>query len=157
MPILLSAFSFRTTSMQGHMSLIIAPAKTDSENYKHLFDGLVEQSVAGIYLLQDGLLTYVNETFARMCGVPRNKLQGKRLSDLAPPEQRIALMEQYERRLRGEAPEARFVVRNKLKGGETRLIEIHGTRINFEDGYAVVGIGIDITDREQKEQELRKS
>lgn len=127
------------------------------ENYKYLFDGLVEQSVAGVYLLQDGVLTYVNETFARMCGTQREKLQGKPLSAIAPSEQRVALQEQYERRLRGDDPASRFIVRVTPRTGAMRLIEIHGTRISFLGGYAVVGVGIDITEREQKEQELRQS
>lgn len=133
------------------------PSESELENYKRLFNGLIEQSVAGVYLLQDSVLTYVNETFARMCGIPRAKLIGRNLRDIAPPEQQEALVAQYQRRLRGEAPDARFIVRAKPRDGGIRFIEIHGTRIDYEGKPAVVGVGIDITEREQKHEELRRS
>lgn len=134
-----------------------ASANPEIENYKKLFNGLVEQSVAGVYLLQDSVLTYVNETFASMCGIPRSRLMGRSLYDVAPTDQREALLAQYGRRLRGEAPDARFIVRAQPRNGKLRLIEIHGTLIDYEGKPAVVGVGIDITEREQKHEELQRS
>lgn len=148
----MSAFSYRQASDGTSGQPLSSP-----EDYERLFFGLVEQSVAGVYLIQDSVLIYVNETFAQMCGTTRDRLMGKSLHDVAPAAQKQALMSQYERRLRGESPDARFTVQVTPRDGRVRYIEIHGTRIDFGGRPAVVGVGTDITEREQQHQELVQS
>lgn len=127
-------------------------------NYRHLFEGLIEQSVAGIYLLQDDKLIYVNEAFARMCGTSRENLSGQLLSAVAPRDQREALLQQYARRLRGENPENTFIVRIQRPGEEgVRAIEIHGRLITYRARPAVIGVGIDVTSQLQRHRELEES
>lgn len=124
-------------------------------NYRYLFEGLIEQSVAGIYLLQNDLLIYVNDAFATMCGTTRDKLIGKPLERIAPRQQRKALVAQYYRRLRGEDPESTFIVHVCPRGQEkTRSIEIHGRLITYKGLPAVIGVGIDITLRLERQKEL---
>ncbi|MBB5216602.1 PAS domain-containing sensor histidine kinase [Parapusillimonas granuli] len=127
-------------------------------NYRYLFEGLIEQSVAGIYLLQNDKLIYVNEAFAKMCGTSRDKLAGKSLADVAPRDQRDELLRQYARRLRGESPENTFIVRIKRPNESTmRAIEIHGRLISYRGEPAVIGVGIDATSRLLRHQELEDS
>jgi len=124
-------------------------------NYRHLFEGLIEQSVAGIYLLQNDMLIYVNAAFATMCGTTRDRLMGKPLARIAPRQQRQSLIAQYRRRLRGEDPESTFIVHVRPKGEEkTRSIEIHGRLISYKGAPAVIGVGIDITLRLERQKEL---
>src|SRR5699024_6911305 len=124
-------------------------------NYRYLFEGLIEQSVAGIYLLQNDMLIYVNDAFATMCGTTRDKLMGKPLERIAPRQQRKALVAQYHRRLRGEDPESTFIVHVRPRGQEkTRSIEIHGRLITYKGLPAVIGVGIDITLRLERQKEL---
>jgi two-component system sensor histidine kinase UhpB len=129
----------------------------DDANYRLLFEGLIEQSVAGIYLLQDERLIYVNEAFAKLCSVPREKLVGRMLAQVAPPKQRDSLMQQYQRRLAGSDKDATFIVNLTLPDGQARAIEIHGRRISFRDEPAVIGVGIDATLRLQRQEELQQS
>src|SRR5215471_17443742 len=129
-----------TTIMQ-----IKTTAPLDLDDYEVPFRGIVEQSIAGIYILQDGRFQYVNETFARMCGYRREQLLGARLRDVANPSQSVALMAQYERRIQGKAPRERFIVRrNSLR--RPGSFEIHGTRVIFRGRPAVVGVGVDISE-----------
>ncbi|WP_033534717.1 PAS domain-containing sensor histidine kinase [Bordetella trematum] len=132
------------------------PLSQDATNYRLLFEGLIEQSVAGIYLLQNAHLVYVNDAFARLCGVPREKLVGRPLAKVAPPQQRDSLLKQYERRLTGDK-DSTFTVRLQLPGGGERALEIHGRRIDFNGEPAVIGVGIDATERLQRQAELQQS
>lgn len=149
----MSSFSYKALATGGNAHQSVSTP----EDYKRLFFGLVEQSVAGVYLIQDSVLIYVNQTFAHMCGTTRDRLIGRELHEVAPVAQRQELQVQYERRLRGESPEARFTVQVTPRDGRARHIEIHGTRIDFGGKPAVVGVGTDITEREQQHQELLQS
>lgn len=126
---------------------------TELGDYEVPFKGIVEQSIAGIYILQEGRFQYVNETFARMCGLRREQLLGARLCDVANPEQAAALVARYERRIRGGSPNERFVIR-RTSSRRPGSFEIHGTRVIFRGRPAIVGVGVDITDRERQRQEL---
>ncbi|WP_454739135.1 PAS domain-containing sensor histidine kinase [Cupriavidus necator] len=125
----------------------------DLDDYEVPFKGIVEQSVAGIYILQDGRFRYVNETFARMCGLRREQLVGARLHDVAHPSQRVALLNRYQRRIRGDAAPEMFVIR-RTSSRNPGSFEIHGTRVMFHGRPAIVGVGIDITERERQRAEL---
>src|SRR5699024_5961792 len=92
---------------------------------------------------------------ATMCGTTRDKLMGKPLERIAPRQQRKALVAQYHRRLRGEDPESTFIVHVRPRGQEkTRSIEIHGHLNTYKGLPAVIGVGIDITLRLERQKEL---
>lgn len=122
-------------------------------DYEVPFKGIVEQSIAGIYILQDGRFQYVNETFAHMCGLRREQLMGALLREVANPEQAQALMAQYERRITGDAADERFIIR-RTSQRRPGSFEIHGTRVLFQGRPAIVGVGIDITEQERQRGEL---
>ncbi len=126
---------------------------SELDDYEVPFKGIVEQSIAGIYILQDGRFKYVNETFARMCGLKREVLMGARLRDVANPEQAVALVAQYERKIVGNTPNDHFIIR-RTSQRRPGSFEIHGTRVIFHGQPAIVGVGIDITEREQQREQL---
>lgn len=132
--------------------------ETDPElsDYEIPFKGIVEQSLAGIYILQDGRYQYVNETFASMCGIPRARMVGELLSHLVAPHQLDALMAQYDSRIRGERPDT-FVVHTRKPDGTRGYVEIHGTTVIYRNKPAIVGVGIDITDRIRRQEEITRS
>ena len=131
----------------------MAELNVDLDDYEVPFKGIVEQSIAGIYILQDARFRYVNETFARMCGLRREKLLDARLWDVANPSQRDALMARYERQIRGVDAAERFVIR-RTSSRNPGCFEIHGTRVIFRGRPAIVGLSIDTTESEQQRARL---
>ncbi|MDV6279172.1 PAS domain-containing sensor histidine kinase [Rhodococcus jostii] len=130
---------------------------SDHANIAQLFHGIVEQSVAGIYLLQDGVMQYVNDKFADFFGTTPSRFMGRPLADIAPPEQRHSLVAQYERRVQGSDPESHFIIRANVRRRGPRLIEIHGRLVTYRSRPAVVGIGIDVTEREKALKDIEAS
>ena len=122
-------------------------------DYEVPFKGIVEQSIAGIYILQEGRFKYVNETFARMCGLRRDQLINAKLCDVSNPEQTSALMQRYEQQIQGDTLRDHFVIRRSSRH-HPGSFEIHGTRVVFHGRPAIVGVGIDITERERQRQQL---
>src|SRR5574338_376824 len=121
------------------------------------FRGIVEQSLAGIYVIQDEVFQYANATFAGMFGYSPEELIGKSLAEVAAPDSREEVLRNYRRRIAGEAPDIRFVARARHKNGSIVYLEVHGSRLLFRRRPAVVGVGINITEQVRQEAELRAS
>lgn len=121
------------------------------------FDAIVEQSVAGIYVLQDERFVYANATMGAIVGKTPAELVGVRLADCVPADFLPELLRLYYMRIKGEPPSMHFISRIYHSDGHIVYIEVHGTRIVFQDRPAVMGIAVDVTQRLCNEQELQRS
>ena len=73
------------------------------------FRGIVEQSVAGIYILQDEHFHYANATFGGMAGYSVDEMTGRPLRECVPPYYEAEVMDRYNRRISGEVKSMRFI------------------------------------------------
>ncbi|CAN5271639.1 PAS domain-containing sensor histidine kinase [soil metagenome] len=121
------------------------------------YQAIIEQSLAGIYVLQDECFCYANATFAGIAGYRPEELIGRHVSEFVQPDFVETVLQSYRRRLAGNPPSERFVSQARHKDGRTVLIEIHGTRTIYKGRYAMAGIGIEATERIYNEEELRRS
>jgi two-component system, NarL family, sensor histidine kinase UhpB len=121
------------------------------------FQGLVEQSVAGIYIIQDEHFQYANATFAGMGGYKPEELIGRRLKDFVPLDFADEVMDRYNKRITGEVPSMRFTTRGLHKNGDVVYIEVHGQAMEFRGRPAVVGVGVNVTDHVLRDSQLRRS
>jgi PAS domain S-box-containing protein len=118
---------------------------------------MIEQSLAGIYVMQDERFVYSNATWAGIVGYTPQELVGMHLRDLVAPDFLQTVLDRYYQRLSGEVHSMRFVTRGVHRDGRIVPIEIHGSRMMFRGRPAVGGVGIDITERVAREEELRRS
>ena len=118
------------------------------------FRAIVEQSLAGIYILQDERFAYANATWAGMLGRTPEEMIGGRLQDFVDPDFLDELMPLYWRRINGDLKSLRFVTRLLHKDGRVIQIEVHGTRMDYKGRAAIVGVGIDVTERLKRDEEL---
>lgn len=121
------------------------------------YQAIIEQSLAGIYVLQDEIFCYANATFAAMCGYTPDDLIGHHVSEFVQPYFIDNVLQSYQRRLAGNPASERFVTRAKHRDGSLVLIEIHGARTLYKGRYAMTGIGIEATERLRNEEELHRS
>ena len=121
------------------------------------YQAIIEQSLAGIYVLQDECFCYANATFAAIAGYTPEEMIGRHVSEFVQPDFIEVVLQSYRRRLAGNPASERFVSRARHKDGRTVLIEIHGTRTVYKGRYAMAGIGIEATERIHNEEELRRS
>ncbi|QPK65178.1 PAS domain S-box protein [Methylomonas sp. LL1] len=132
-------------------------ALRESENR---FRALVEQSLAGIYIIQDNNLRYVNPTFAGIFGyaAPEDLIDRVPVAELVSPEYREQTLENIRRLIDGELSEImHFIVVALRRDGRRIDIEAHGSTIDYQGRPAVIGQVLDISERKQAELSLRQN
>ena len=121
------------------------------------FRGIVEQSLAGMYIIQDEVFQYVNGTFAGMLGYTPEEMIGMHLRQAVVPEMQAATITNFHRRISGEVPSIRYTTIGRHRTGESVHLEVHGSSVLFRGRPAVVGVGINITEQLQQQEALRQS
>ena len=121
------------------------------------FRVLSENAFVGIYIIQDGRLSYVNSTLAKIFGYTPEELIGAEPALVIHPDDRAMVAENIRRRIVGEIETVHYEFRGRCKDGATKNIEVLGGRIDFSGRTAVIGNLMDITDRKQAADEIARS
>ena len=121
------------------------------------FRNLNEASLVGVYIIQGGVFKYVNPKFARIYGYEPEDMIGKiKPDDLVLPEDRPLVQQNLKRRLSGEVDSLHYEFRAPTREGRTIHVEVFSSRTLYNSEPAVIGSLLDITERKQVEEEIRK-
>lgn len=132
----------------------MAAALAQSEERYRL---LSESALTGVYLVQDGLLTYVNPAMASIFGYTQEEIVGiLGPMDLTAPPDRPLVAENVRKRLAGEVEDIRYAYRGVRKDGTFIEVEVHGVRVEIEGRPAIIGTLLDITERKRQEEEIHR-
>jgi len=128
------------------------------EQSEEKYRSLVEESVMGVYLIQDGLFRFVNRCLAEVFGYERGEIID-RLGplDLVAPEDRPLVSEKIRQRLEGETASVRYTFRGLTRQGERIDVEVVGSRTIWQGRPAVHGSLMDITEQRRAQQALEES
>jgi PAS domain S-box-containing protein len=119
---------------------------------------LIEQSLVGVYLLQDDRFVYVNPRFAEIFGhSPEDITQKLTVMELVATSDRALVRENIRRRLSGEVARLNYSFRGLHAYGWPLQIEIFGSRTDYRGRPAIIGTLLDVTDRVEAEAALRES
>jgi len=121
------------------------------------FRGIVEQSLAGTYVVVDERFMYANNTFAAMFGYSREEFIGRRMVDCVTPDSADEVMENYRRRIGGEVRSIHYTTKGLRKDGKIVHLELHASRVECQGRPALAGVALDITDRVLRQEQLRQS
>ncbi|HLP99078.1 MAG TPA: HD domain-containing phosphohydrolase [Sideroxyarcus sp.] len=121
------------------------------------FRSLVEQSIAGIYIFQDGLLVYVNPRFAEIFGYATvNELIGAEPALLVAEQDKGLVAENMRRQLDGEAQYLDYSFAGVRKDGGLIEAGVHGARATHRGRPAVIGLLQDISEKKHAEEQIRQ-
>jgi two-component system, NarL family, sensor histidine kinase UhpB len=121
------------------------------------FRGIIEQALAGIYVVLDERFMYANDTFAAMFGYPREEFIGRRMVDCVTPDSADEVMQNYRRRIGGEVASIHYTTKGLRKDGRIVHLELHASRVECKGRPALAGVALDITDRVLRQEQLRQS
>jgi len=128
-------------------------SKLEFKDSEEIFQKFSEQSLAGIYLLQDGYFVYVNPKFADIFGVTVEECQNKiQFLKFVHPDDREFVKTRVEKRIVGEIESDRYGFRGIKKNGEIIHVEIYGSSIVYKGRPAATGTILDVTNRNQAEE-----
>ena len=123
-----------------------------------LFRGVTEQSLTGIYVIQDGRFVYLNARFAEMFGYTVDELLAhpEPLS-LLPSNARAEADRRTQRRLAGVQEAVRYILRAKRRDGSPVSVEVYGSSLVLHGRPALLGTVLDVTERDAFDAALRES
>src|SRR6266699_3123568 len=125
--------------------------RDSEEQYRSLVEGVRDVIFA---LSPDGVIASLNPAFETITGSPRGDWLGKPFDQLVHPEDLPLALELFGRVVRGEErPTAQFRIRTSRS--DYRLAEFSATaQLRDERLIGILGIGRDVTERVQLEQQL---
>lgn len=119
------------------------------------FRSLVEQSMVGVYIVQDHRFVYVNPRMAAIFGYSPEEFKSfDHLKTIIHPGDRDMVQEQIRRRLDREIDAAHYFFRGLRKDGSVVYIEVHGSRTEVNGRPAVLGMLQDITERKLSQDKI---
>ncbi len=122
------------------------------------FEALVEQTLAGIYIIQGDRFRYVNPEFARMLGYgsPDQIINKITVSALVSPADRARVTEHLQHRFDDLSKEVRYSFTGMRRDGSTVELEVHGRGLDTTTGRVIIGLALDVSERRQTEIALRE-
>ncbi len=121
------------------------------------FRNIAEISLAGVYIIQDGIFIYVNKKFAEILGYSVEKcLNNMHFQQTVHPEDLGLVRKQISKRISGEVNSVNYTFRGIKKNGEIIHVEVFGSTIQLAGKSAVAGSILDITARKQVEEQREK-
>ncbi|GIZ53055.1 putative bifunctional diguanylate cyclase/phosphodiesterase [Noviherbaspirillum aridicola] len=110
------------------------------------FRNFVEQSLVGLYVVQDGKVAYANRKSAELLGYDEpEQLIGLPVADLTHPDDISLLTENHRLRLEGEVTSIRYTYRALRRDGSVMWADVHGSACEYEGRPAVMGVALDVS------------
>jgi diguanylate cyclase (GGDEF)-like protein/PAS domain S-box-containing protein len=117
-----------------------------------LLQGLFDNTLIGVYIIQDGRFLFANPRFAEMFGYTQEEIcSGLSPMDLTMQEDRPLVQREIERRFHGESNASSYNFHAKHKNGHVFEIEAYGTQTQFSGKPAILGITHDLSARRKAE------
>ncbi len=121
------------------------------------YSTLVENSLTGIYINQEGKIAFANQRFAEIYGYCRKEILGIDAQKLVHPADRTMVAEISDRRLRGEEVPSEYEARGLTRNGETIWVNRKNTRITYNGRPAILGNVADVTSSKTLAKALQES
>ncbi len=124
---------------------------------KAKFRRLVEQPLAGIYVIQDERFAYVNPKMTDIFGFSESELLSRPVLDFIVPADRPLAAENIRRRMAGEVDIIHYQLRMLRKNGAEISVEVHGGISEYNGRPAILGMLLDVTEKRDMETQLLRS
>jgi PAS domain S-box-containing protein len=119
-----------------------------------LYSAVVENSEDGIVIIQDGTLTFANNSSLNLLGYHSEEACGGDFLDFIAPHYREMVIKNYTERMEGKNVPNIYQILFLRKDGKTVPVEVNATIINYKGKPADLVFIRDITERKRTEESL---
>jgi diguanylate cyclase (GGDEF)-like protein/PAS domain S-box-containing protein len=119
------------------------------------FRGLVNQSLVGIAIIEDGKLSYSNAKFNELFGYSADEARGLEPLAMATEQDRPLVAENIRKRLNGEVERVDYVFQGLRKNGDVIDIETYSSAMEIGGKLALISLLMDVTERTRAEREVQ--
>jgi diguanylate cyclase (GGDEF)-like protein/PAS domain S-box-containing protein len=130
-------------------------AQNDLVEAEAKYRSLIENSLVGVYIMQDGKLVYVNPRLCEMSGYKCEDLIGLHVADFIYPEDLPLVTENIGKRFNNETGTIKYEYRAIRKDKSIITFELYGSKIIYNGRDAIIGTVIDITERKNTEKMIK--
>jgi two-component system, cell cycle sensor histidine kinase and response regulator CckA len=128
--------------------------RESEEKYRNVVEG----SHVGVYIIQDNLFRFVNNTFCEIHGYSYEEVADiLGPQDFAVPEDLDFLEQNLKKRYTGEAKMAEIAYNIRHKNGEVRTIKVISSATLYKKRPAIIGTLLDISKEKALEEQLLQS
>ncbi len=134
--------------------------KAGSGQIEEAYRALVDHSLQGLVIFQDGRAVFANRAMADIAGYSVDEIlaaSAEKIREFVHPEDRELVWTRHQQRLAGDSLAERYEMRGIRKDGSVCWLEIYASRIEYDGWPAVQAAYVDITARKQAEEALRRS
>jgi PAS domain S-box-containing protein len=118
---------------------------------------VVDNSLTGICLIQDGKYQFVNKRLVVMSGYSPRELSEMSFEQLVHPDDLELVQEAISQRLSGKGLAGHYQFRGITKNGDVGWLETIAAPVDYHGKPAVLMNVVDITDRKTAEEQIRES
>jgi PAS domain S-box-containing protein len=119
------------------------------------FRGLVDQSIAGICIIQEGKFVYVNPRFAEIFGYgSAEEMIAQGHESVVAEEDRNMVATRMRGHIEGELASSSFNFAGLRKDGTMIDVGMHGTRAIHAGRPAIIGLAQDISEKKRAEEQI---
>ena len=133
---------------------------TELRRAEEAYHALVDHSLQGLIVLQDGKIVFANRAMERITGYRADEIEASSpelMRAFVHPLDRDLVWGSHEARLRGESPPEQYEFRAIRKDGAIRWLQICTSRVEYQGRPAIQAAFIDTTERRRAEEALRRS
>jgi PAS domain S-box-containing protein len=122
------------------------------------YRGVVEESLVGVYIIEEGLFKYVNKQYCDISGYTYDELVNKVYHlELVHPDDVGRVRDNTNERLRGETDSIAYQFRMIRKDGQEIMVKALGSVSINRGRPAIIGTLLDISNEQALEQQLRQA
>jgi len=133
-------------------------AQKDIAEAEEKFRSVVENSLVGIYILQESKIVYINPKMQEIFDLPVNFIASDtNILDFVMNEDKSIVEKNFWKAQDKEGESIQYVFRNQTNKSEIKYIEVKsGSKMEYNGKEAIIGTLQDVTDRVRAEQALMR-
>ncbi|MDT8300400.1 MAG: PAS domain S-box protein [Sedimentisphaerales bacterium] len=150
--------SSKLTEYEGQTAILgVITDITEKKHLQEAYHSLVDNSLQGLAIVQDGRMVFLNKAFTSTTGYSKEDLLAaspEQIQLMVHPEDRELVWSRHRDRIDGKPVSPRYEFRWIRKDGSICWVEIYASRIEYQGRPAIQTAYVEITERKKSQRKL---